>query len=192
MKRTAIYVRVSTDEQSTDMQKEELLKLLSRRNVVPLVYEDSASGTSTKNRPQFHKLMSDIKDNKIDKVYVYKLDRFARSMCDFSNAIEILKSTNTEFISLKDNLDFSTPAGRLLVNMLGVFAQFEAEVIKQRCMDGIKSAKKRGVKFGKPKSDIPMDKIKQLRDRNFTFRAISERLNIPKSTLIDRVKNEKL
>lgn len=148
--KVAIYVRVSTQEQSLDLQKSELLRFAKARGWrVHKIYEDKATGTNDK-RPQLQALMNAARAREVDIVLVWKLDRFARSLKNLVTAMMDFQSLNVDFVSFRDNLDLSTPSGRLMVHMLGAFAEFEASLIKERVVAGLREAKRNGTVLGRP------------------------------------------
>ena len=99
------------------------------------VYEDRGYSGKNTERPAFQKLIRDIKDGKISRLYVYRLDRFSRSVADFGNLWEILQANNVEFVSVNENFDTSTPMGRAMLHIIMVFAQLERETTAERVKD---------------------------------------------------------
>ena len=140
---TAIYVRVSTQEQAAEgysisEQTERLQKYCEALNWhVYNVYTDAGYSGSTINRPALQRLITDVKARKIQKVIVYKLDRLSRSQKDTLQLIEdVFLANGVDFISMNENFDTSTPFGRAMVGILAVFAQLEREQIKERMLMG--------------------------------------------------------
>lgn len=130
-----------------------------------IVYEDEGFSAKNMNRPMFKKMIQDIKNDKIDKIICYKLDRLSRNVKDFSELLEILKTHETEFISIKENFDTSTPIGRAMIHISSVFAQLERETIAERIRDSkIEIAKNGRWQGGTPplgyisKKDTTIDK----------------------------------
>ena len=119
---------------------------------------------------------------KFDAILVWKLDRFARSLKMLVTSIEDLNSYGVAFVSLRDNLDLSTPAGRLMLHIIGAMAEFERSLIQERVIAGIASAKSRGVKFGRPKVYVSALKVQQLRDAGVPWVDVAKRLNAGKGT----------
>lgn len=123
--RTAIYARCSADLQGPSMQTSELREYAQRRGLqVVGEFIDIASG-STDSRPELNKVLALAKQRKIDVLLTWKVDRLGRSLRHLVNTIGELDAVGVAFVSLKDNLDFGTPAGRLLFNVIGAMAQFE-------------------------------------------------------------------
>jgi DNA invertase Pin-like site-specific DNA recombinase len=141
--RVAIYCRVSTSNgsQSTDMQWEELEQYCERRGFqIVARFEDHASG-SENNRPEFNRLMSAPQQRTFDAVPVWKLDRFGRSLRHLVNSIAELEARGVTFVSLRDDLDLSTPSGRLMFQIIGSMAEFERRLIQERVKADLRSAR---------------------------------------------------
>ncbi len=143
MKKVAIYVRVSTQEQASEgysisEQKERLQKYCEAHGwtLVDTYVDPGFSGTTT-NRPALQKLLSDISHCFFDTVLVYKLDRLSRSQKDTMQLIEnVFLKNNIDFISMNENFDTGTPFGRAMIGILSVFAQLERDQIKERLTMG--------------------------------------------------------
>ncbi|WP_455275191.1 recombinase family protein [Ralstonia thomasii] len=136
------YARVSTQEQETHAQTDALAKA-----GVGFIFSEKRSGGTTARRPELEKLLRLLKRG--DTVVVYKLDRIARSLKDLLRIIERIEEKGAQFRSLTEALDTSTPAGRMLFHMVGAFAEFERELIRERTRAGMEAAVKRGVKLGR-------------------------------------------
>ena len=172
MKHVAIYVRVSTQDQSNENQVHELTQYVELRGLGAFsVYEDKASGTKT-NRPAFQRMMSDVRAGRVSTVVVWKLDRFSRSLKDLLTTLEELKSFGAGFIAVQDNLDLTTASGVLMMHMISAFSQFEASLIKERTLAGLANAKRKGVKFGRPKLVVDGDTIARM-SATMSMRAIA-------------------
>ena len=117
--RVAIYGRVSTDGQSVDLQVNELREYVAKRNwVIVEEYLDVISG-SKESRPALNRLMADARQRKFDILLVWKIDRFGRSLKHLVNSLAELENVGVAFVSLRDSLDLSSPAGRLMAQLLG-------------------------------------------------------------------------
>ncbi|MCK8827126.1 recombinase family protein [Natroniella acetigena] len=156
MKKGVCYIRVSKHRDSMITQDTQLRKIkhyceLHDIELVSQYMDLDYSGRST-NRPDFQKLFEDIEENKIDIDYllVYKLDRFARSVNDFHNYMEILEEKDINFVSITQHFDTSSPMGRLVRNILIDFAQFESEMIGERVKDNMIQNAQNGVWNGGP------------------------------------------
>jgi DNA invertase Pin-like site-specific DNA recombinase len=136
---------VSTVEQNLDMQ----VRALEAAGVrVGDIHVEKVSATS-KLRPKLEWAMANLRPG--DTLIVWKLDRFARSMQDLLKGLQILQQSGAGFRSLTEHIDTTTPAGMLMVHVLGALAQFERDLVVQRTRHGVAAAKARGVKFGQPK-----------------------------------------
>ncbi len=178
--RVGIYLRVSTDTQSTDLQAQELRQYSQARGWNEFsVYEDKATGTNA-NRPELKRLLADARCRKIDLILVWKLDRFARSLKDLLTLLQELAELGVDFISLRDQLDLTTAAGRLMAQMIGAFAEFEASLIKERVKAGLRAARAKGKRLGRPRS-IDRYQVERLREQGLSLSQIAARLGVTKS-----------
>jgi len=149
----AIYTRVSTDNQaekefnSCEAQEEKIRAFIKSQNnwEVFKVYSDSGYTGANLNRPALQELLQDIKQGEINIVLVYKIDRLTRSPKDFYQLIEIFEKYKVDFISITERFDTSTPAGRLLRNIMLTFAQFERELASERTKDKMLERAKKGM-----------------------------------------------
>ncbi|SIT08769.1 Site-specific DNA recombinase [Chryseobacterium piscicola] len=137
------YIRISTQDQNYNLQEDALNKLGCE-----MIFKETVSG-ATKERPQLKKLLEQIR--KGDVVVVYKLDRLGRSLKHLLEIVEILNSKNVALQSLHDNIDTTTPQGRLFFNISASFAEFEKDLIRERTKAGLEAARERGKKGGRRK-----------------------------------------
>ncbi|WP_228444954.1 recombinase family protein [Chryseobacterium echinoideorum] len=137
------YIRISTQDQNYNLQEDALNKLGCK-----MIFKETVSG-ATKERPQLKKLLEQIR--KGDVVVVYKLDRLGRSLKHLLEIVEILNSKNVALQSLHDNIDTTTPQGRLFFNISASFAEFEKDLIRERTKAGLEAARERGKKGGRRK-----------------------------------------
>ncbi len=112
----------------------------------------------------------------------WKLDRLGRSLKHLVTTIEDLAAYGVSFVALRDNLDLSTPSGRLMMHIIGAMAEFERELIRERVTAGIQAAKRRGVRIGRPKTYVNPDKIQRMREEGTPWRAIARSLKIGTGT----------
>lgn len=145
----AIYTRQSVDKMdSISIESQiEYCKYETRGNPYKSYSDKGYSGKNT-NRPAFEEMLGDIKEGKISRVIVYKLDRISRSILDFANMMEVFSEHNVEFVSSTERFDTSTPIGRAMLNICIVFAQLERETIQKRVADAYYSRSKRGFYMG--------------------------------------------
>ena len=145
----AIYTRQSVDKMDSISIESQLeyCKYETRGSPYKSYSDKGYSGKNT-NRPAFEEMLGDIKQGKISRVIVYKLDRISRSILDFANMMEVFAEHNVEFVSSTERFDTSTPIGRAMLNICIVFAQLERETIQKRVADAYYSRSKRGFYMG--------------------------------------------
>lgn len=183
--RVALYARVSTANhgQDVNMQLRELREYCQRRGLeIAGEYADSASGAKD-SRPELNRLMADVRQRKCDAVLVWKLDRFGRSLRHLVNALADLESLNVSFISLRDNLDLSTPSGRLMFQIIGAMAEFERALIQERVRAGLRNAQAKGKVLGRPQVLVDRAKIGRLRAQGLSWAKIATQLGVGEGTI---------
>lgn len=181
--RAGIYLRVSTQDQSTDMQLADIQEFAMLRGWTVIgIYEDKATGTNAQ-RPQLKRLMQDARARKFDIIIAWKLDRFFRSLKDLVLTLEELENLSVQFVSLKDQIDLTTAAGRLLMQIIGAMAEFEASLIQERVRAGLAAAKAKGVQLGRPSKGVDQKQVLSLRNQGKTFRQIAELLGVSPGTI---------
>jgi DNA invertase Pin-like site-specific DNA recombinase len=131
-KKAAMYVRVSTDEQETDMQEVELREYCEKRGWSCVLYRDKAQSGAKNDRPALKQMLSDMRRRRFDVVVVWKLDRLARSLKQLLIIGEECRSLGVDLVSLRQNIDTTLPAGRLTFQILGAVAEFERELLRER------------------------------------------------------------
>jgi len=179
-KRCVAYLRVSTQDQSCEIQREEIKNYINYRGWVLIEsHEDKATGTNG-NRPQLQALLKAAKSRVFDVVVVWKLDRFFRSLKDIVTTLHEFTELGIEFISIKDQIDLTTSSGRLMTHMIAAFAEFEASLIKERVMAGLENAKRKGTILGRPKQ-IDESLAWQLRQQGFSLNQIAKRIGASKA-----------
>ena len=183
--RIALYARVSTSNghQDPEMQLRELREYAQRRELqIVEEYIDRMTG-SKDSRPSLNNLMADAGQRKFDAVLVWKLDRFGRSLRHLVNALAELEALGLTFISLRDNLDLSTPSGRLMFQIIGAMAEFERSLIQERVKAGLRNAKAKGRHLGRPRADVDESRVEALRASGASWRAVAEKLGIGVGTV---------
>jgi DNA invertase Pin-like site-specific DNA recombinase len=181
-KRIAIYLRVSTEGQSTDLQRSEIdLYMKSKGWANFVVYGDKLSGTTVK-RPGLQKMLNDARNGSFDVLICWKLDRLFRSLKDLITTLNELSELKIDFISVKDNIDMTTASGRLLAHMLGAIGQFEADLIKMRVVAGLAEARRKGIRLGRP-TTVSIDDVRLLRSQGLSLNQIATKLKVSKSAV---------
>lgn len=149
MAHIALYMRVSTTEQTNENQKIRLIEYAERKGDTYDIYEEVES--SRKTRPVKQALLAKVRKHHYDAVVVYKLDRWARSSTELILDTKEIIEKGIGFISISDNLDFGTASGKLQFQILAAFAEFERELIRERTIEGLRRAKSQGKQSGRPK-----------------------------------------
>ena len=150
--KVAIYCRVSTEEQDADKQEQACLDYCSRMNYeVFKVYKDVISGKTT-SRPEFDIMLNDMRQWKFNCIMVTKLDRIGRSLKHILSLFDEFKSKGVQFIAITQNIDTTSAAGQLQMQIIGAFAEFERNIISERTKEALKYAKNVG-KRGKDKKN---------------------------------------
>lgn len=144
----ALYSRVSTDRQQTENQKIRLIEYAEKNNFPYHLFDEVES--TRKKRPVKQQMLMKARAGEYEAIVVYKLDRFARSFPELILNVTELVNKGVGFISLSENLDFTTASGKLQFQILSAFAEFEREIIRERTIEGLKRAKEKGKKFGRP------------------------------------------
>ncbi len=184
--RVALYARVSTSNghQDPEMQLRELREYAERRGwQVAGEYTDHGISGSKESRPELNRLMTDAHRRRFDAILVWKIDRFGRSLKHLVNALADLGAYGVAFISLRDNLDLSTPSGRLMFQIIGAMAEFERALIQERVRAGLRNAQAKGKLLGRPRRTVDASKIAALRASGASWRAISRELGVGIATL---------
>jgi site-specific DNA recombinase len=192
------YIRVSTLKQikghSLDYQRDEIEKYCKRKEIElkKLFIDKGLSGY--KYRPKFKEMNEYIEKNDVDFVITYSITRYGRSTQDLLYHINYLEDKDVKFVSIKEQVDVSTKTGRLLLGMLALIADFEAETIRERMEAGRAWAEKHGTKSGKPigrpKADIDWSTVKNLREKKVSWNKTAELVGVSTPTLIKRAKEE--
>lgn len=146
--RSALYCRVSTSKQTTENQKKHLLQYGIDHNLDFDLYDEVES--TRKTRPVKQELLAKVRKGEYKELIVYKLDRWARSSRELILEMQELIDKGIRFVSISDNLDFSTSVGRLHFQILAAFAEFERSLISERTKDGIARTRQQGTRLGRP------------------------------------------
>jgi DNA invertase Pin-like site-specific DNA recombinase len=150
-KRAAIYTRVSTTDQHPEMQEQELRDYVASRNwTIHRVYSDKGVSGTVEKRPGLDALMEDCRRRKVDLVIVWKFDRFARSLKQLLNALELFRELGIGFVSCTEAIDTSLPHGEMLFQIIGAIAQWERSLIVERVKAGLQLARQQGKRLGRP------------------------------------------
>jgi DNA invertase Pin-like site-specific DNA recombinase len=183
--RAALYARVSTTNgQHPEMQLAELREYASRRGWgLAGEYVDEGVSGSKESRPALNQLMGDAHRRCFDVVLVWKVDRFGRSLKHLVNALADLDAVGVAFVSLKDNLDLSTPSGRLMFQIVGAMAEFERSLIQERVKAGLQHARACGKAIGRPRRVVDSRGILAMRAEGVSLRDIADKLGLGYGTV---------
>ena len=176
--------RVSTLDQNLERQLDML-----RQYGVDRIFQEKMSGTK-RDRPELTKLLAHLTEG--DTVVVESLSRLGRSTKDLIELTELLQGKGVQLVSLKESIDTSTPTGKLLFTLMSALAQFERDVIAERTKEGLKAARARGRKGGRPKCDSRKlnQAVKLYESNQHTVAEIEELTGIKKSTLYRAIKSQ--
>ena len=188
--RAALYARVSTDEQSPDLQVEELRRLAEQRgwSVVGEYVDHGISGVK-ESRPALDALLADAQAGKLDLVAVWKLDRLGRSLQHLLRTLDCLTGWGVQFVSARDSgIDTTSPSGRLMLHMLAAFAQFERDLLRERVIAGVRRAQAQGKHCGRKPVAIDLRPAVAMLDRGHGIKTTARSLGVSVSTLRRRLR----
>ena len=191
--RVAILMRCSTSHQTTENQRLELYEICERNDwVVVEEYDETISGTKGVNeRDELRRMMTDASRKKFDKLVVWSIDRLGRNMKHLVSVLSQLKDLDIDIYSFKQGIDTSTTMGNSFFYMVGIFAELENNMRRERQIIGIKRALKDGVKFGR-KDVVDEDtefEIMKLRQQGKSYRKIAERVGISHTRVAQQCKS---
>jgi DNA invertase Pin-like site-specific DNA recombinase len=153
--RAALYARVSTTDQTCDNQLHELRRYAEARGWTTTEYVDTGISGAKDRRPALDQLMADVAARRVDAVVCWRLDRFGRNLRHLVVAIEELAAVAVAFVSIGESIDTTSPTGRLMLGVLGAFARFERERIRERVHAGLARARREGTRLGRKRERIP-------------------------------------
>jgi DNA invertase Pin-like site-specific DNA recombinase len=183
--RVAIYARVSTTNNGQDprMQTRELDEYCERRGwKVTGEYIDAGISGAKDSRPELNKLMAAAHRRRFDAVVVWRFDRFARSVSHLLRALESFKALGIEFVSLSEQVDTSTPTGKMVFTVLGAVAELERSLIAERVKAGLRNARAKGKRLGRPRVIVDATRIGTLRAHGRSWREIVAEMGISKGS----------
>lgn len=180
----ALYARVSTKHQETELQLHDLRKFAIRQEA-SATFEYIETASSVKHRPIFEAMLVDARAGKFDAIAVWRIDRFARSMKDFVTITLQLDQWKVRLISVTENVDTSdaNPFAEFQRGLLALLAQLERKIIVARVNAGIAEAKRQGKTLGRPKAVFARDEAVAMRSAGKSWREISSTLGVPFTTL---------
>jgi len=179
-RRAALYARVSTaNGQDPQMQIRELCEYCKRRGwPVVMEYVDLGISGSKDRRPGLDRLIADAHKRKFEVIVVWKFDRFARSVSHLLRALETFRALGIEFVSLSEQVDTSTPTGKMIFTVLGAVAELERNLIAERVRAGLRHAKAKGKRLGRPTKYVDPAQVAALRAQGLSWRKLGLRLGV--------------
>ena len=194
------YVRASTHEEvkqgSNERQKAEILRYAKAKGYDVEFFEGRAKSGKNTQRPEFERMLKSL-DNKPKVIIVSKIDRFARSLSNLLKTLEFLEKNGVGFISVNDSgIDTTTPNGRLLLQILGAFAEFERNMINYRTKAGREQALSKGIKFGRPSLKtrngyfIDRKRVLELKNKGLSARAIAKTIGCSITPVLRIIKEQ--
>jgi DNA invertase Pin-like site-specific DNA recombinase len=185
--KVALYCRVSTADQHCGMQLDELREYAVRRGMeVAGEYVDQGVSGSKESRPALNRLMTDARRRKFDCIAVWRFDRFARSTKHLLMALEEFRALGIDFVSYQENIDTSTPLGQAIFTIVAAVATLERDLIRERVRAGLRHAKAKGKRLGRPKRVVDSKRITDLRASGASWRAIANQLGVSVGTIFRR------
>jgi DNA invertase Pin-like site-specific DNA recombinase len=179
--RVAVYARVSTigNGQSPEMQLRELREYCDRRGwTLAGEYVDEGISGTKERRPRLDALMADAHRRRFDVVIVWKFDRFARSVSHLLRALETFNALGIAFVSLSEQMDTTTPTGKMVFTVLGAVAELERSLIAERVRAGLRNARAKGKTLGRPRTGVDAAMVGRLRSEGASWRAIAKQLGV--------------
>jgi DNA invertase Pin-like site-specific DNA recombinase len=192
--RAAIYARVSTSNNGQDprVQTREIREYCERRGwQIAGEYVDAGISGAKDSRPELNKLMADAHRRRFDAVVVWKFDRFARSVSHLLRALENFNALGVGFVSLSEQIDTSTPTGKMVFTVLGAVAELERSLIAERVRAGLRNAKAKGTRLGRPRISVDASRVDRLRAEGRTVREIAVTLGVSRSLVHKTLANRR-
>lgn len=190
----AIYLRVSSEKQSNEMQMHSISMFLSSKGIKEYAtYQDEGISGNDPNRPGLKMLLNDIKQGKVETLIIYKLDRLFRGLNHLIETLELFNKCGTKLVSVTEGIDLTTPMGMLTAQLLGAFGQFERSIIVERTLSGLKSAKAKGKILGRPQkyNQEFVAKVVEQYKTGLNSREIGELLLVNKTTIYNIIREYK-
>jgi len=165
------------------MQLRELREFCERRGWTAEIFTDPGYSGAKVNRPELDRMLALCRRRKFDVVVVYRFDRFARSTKQLVDALEEFGRLGIEFVSLHEQVDTSTPSGKLIFHIFAALSEFERSLIRERVISGLANAKAKGKRLGRPRRNADVEQIRALRRSGRSWRHIAAVMGVPVSTV---------
>src|ERR1041384_2277617 len=183
--RVALYARVSTSDQDSELQLVELRRYAAARSwVVVEEFVDQGVSGALASRPALDRLRAAARRRDVDAVVVWRFDRFSRSITDLVASLEEFRTLGVAFVSIHEQIDTGSPTGRVVFAVVAPMAEFEREIVRERVRAGMARARERGIRLGRP---LKLDALEVLRLRRdgLSVRALARSVGAPASTVAD-------
>jgi DNA invertase Pin-like site-specific DNA recombinase len=190
--RAAIYARVSTTNHGQDvtLQTRELEQFAQARGwEIAGEYVDSGVSGTKDSRPELNRLIADAHRRRFDVVCVWRFDRFARSVSHLLRALETFKALGIDFVSFSEQMDTSTPAGKMVFTVLGAVAELERSLIVERVRAGLRNARAKGKTLGRPRVAVDASRIAALRASGLSWPKIAAELGVSVGTVFQAARS---
>ena len=184
--RAAVYARVSTlnGRQDPSMQTRDLEEYCQRKGwQIHDIYVDNGVSGKKDSRPQLNRMMQDAHERRFDVVVVWRFDRFARSVSHLLRALETFGALEIQFVSLSEQVDTSTPTGKMVFTVLGAVAELERNLIIERVRAGLRHARAKGKRLGRPRKTVDAVEIKSRRAAGESWRMIARKTGVSVGTV---------
>jgi DNA invertase Pin-like site-specific DNA recombinase len=186
--RVGIYARVSTKDQSCELQLRDLRAYCAARQLILVCeYVDVGQSGTKDSRPQLNELMGDARKRKVDAIICWRFDRFARSTKHLLLALEEFRTLGVQFISYQENIDTGTPLGQAIFTIISAVAQLERDLICERVSAGIRNARANGKRLGRPRQYVDFDRITEMQASGKSLRQIAVALKVGYGTIRARL-----
>jgi len=193
LRRALLYARVSTEDQSPDLQLDDLRRAAQARKweIVDEFVDHGISGKED-SRPELDRMMAEVIQGNTEIVAVWRLDRLGRSLRHLVESVDLFGKHGVEFVSLRDPaFDTTSAAGRFNFSITAALAEFESGLIGERTKAGMKAAASRGSKMGRPKREVDLDAARALLERWGNMSRVAKALGVSRWTLVRRLKEER-
>jgi DNA invertase Pin-like site-specific DNA recombinase len=188
--RIGLYARVSTKDQSCELQLRDLRAYCAARQLtIAREYVDAGVSGTKDSRPQLNELMGDARKRKLDAVLVWRFDRFARSTKHLLLALEEFRTLGLGFISFQENIQTDSAIGQALFTIIAAVAELERDLICERVSAGIRNAHANGKRLGRPTCYVNLDRITEMRESGMSLRQIAAALNVGYGTVRERLQS---
>ena len=189
-RKAVLYLRVSKLEQHPETQLHDLKQLAAQRGVeIISIYEDKVTGARD-SRPGLDQMMADARQGKFNVLLVWASDRVARSVRHFLQVLDEMAHMNIEFISFREQIDTSGPLGKAVLVIVGVVAELERSLIRERVKAGLRRAKLEGRRIGRPKLQLDLDAVLKDRAQGMSLNELARKYQVSKASICKLLKDQ--